>query len=292
MTAQAALNAPRHRFMNWVAQKGQDGDNEIGHLSTGDAIVPVEKTRGNPRLQALLHQVYQEAGIDPRRFVVGHPQNRRNQKTGLREFADGGDSGGDAGGGSDAGGGDTGGGGETGGGANAPGTGGNIGGAGPASGGPGGNSPGTASETATEANTVAADQAAAAAAAAAPASEPPGYSVGPHGWLSDVQDALSFLGGDVSTPPGESIGKMALNAGFGLLAGPVAGGINSVSGMLGGQTVGDVGIGALGALGAAGTSGPASTGSGGSLGSGGDGSNLPADQQSQDAEWLKRLNLA
>jgi hypothetical protein len=298
VTAQAALNAPRHRFMDWVAKKGQDGDDQVGHLSTGDAIIPVEKTRNNPRLQALLHQVYQEAKIDPRRFVVGHPQNRRNQKTGLREFADGGDggdSGGDAGGGgsSDSGGGGGGGTSGSGPGGESPGAAGaaDAPGGGPSSA-PGGNSPGTASETATDTSTPTGPTAA--ELAGAPNISTPGVTIGTHGWLSDVQDALGLIGGDVSTPPGQSMAKMGINTAVGMLAGP-AGIANSLSGAFGGPTVGGtLSSGAAAALGAVDSGGApgTSTGSGGALGSGGGAADLPVDQAQLDSEWLKKLNLA
>lgn len=69
-----------------LAQAGRGGDNTIGHLTTGEIIIP--KSAQTPRLIAALMGEMSATGHDMGRYVVGGEDDSRNPKTGLREFMD------------------------------------------------------------------------------------------------------------------------------------------------------------------------------------------------------------
>lgn len=87
-----------------LAKAGRGGDTIIAHLTPGEVVVP--KPAAGMALGLL-----NDAGIDPKRYQVGHKNNSKNPRTGLLEFragdndhGDGGDS--DGGDGADGGGND------------------------------------------------------------------------------------------------------------------------------------------------------------------------------------------
>ncbi len=86
--------------LDQAAKRGRKGDTEIGHLTKKDLVIPAERQKGefDKELGALL----KKHGIDRNRFTVGSKGNSVHPETGLPEFADGGDGGGDSGGGAGA----------------------------------------------------------------------------------------------------------------------------------------------------------------------------------------------
>lgn len=302
--AQAALNMRPHSFLQHVAKAGEAGDDQIGHLSTGDTVIPVEKTKGNPRAQQMLGQVFRELGLDPKRFVVGHRENHTNKRTGLRQFEGTGAEGTGEGPGAEGG---VGGNGPGGGGTGGPGNGASAGdNANSGVAGPGVSDPSTSSttpgvvgtqnqssltgkesETAVESGTIPGTPAAQAAMNSGLTAAEMGV-LGQFGQPTTDISALDSVLNAVT--PKDPLAAVA-NLGFGMIPGVgIAGLVNSLSGVLGGPTVGSVaaslGRDAAAAIGGTGTT----TGSGGTVGSGG-GAEMPVDQAAQDAEWLKRLNL-
>ena len=70
-----------------MAKKGRFGDNTVGHLTPGEVVVPRGVWEADPALRQHASQAMMQAGLDPAQYVVGHPKNSRNPKTGAREFA-------------------------------------------------------------------------------------------------------------------------------------------------------------------------------------------------------------
>lgn len=70
-----------------LAGMGRNGDTEVGHLTPGEVVVPKRVMAADPGLQRHTASVMAQAGLDPARYVVGHPRNSRNPRTGAREFA-------------------------------------------------------------------------------------------------------------------------------------------------------------------------------------------------------------
>ncbi len=229
-------------FLKNVASLGEGGDDSIVHAQSGDTVFPVEKIKGNPEVQKLLRKAFQIVNIDPARFVVGASGNARNARTNLPQFDEAEGAGG-GGGGATAGTGDTAG---TASGGAAPqgSTGGSLG---LESGNLGGNPPGFGGEVGT------------------------GHDLGKS---SVTSGALGGFGqpdlGPLNSPinslvndPVSTLGKFGINTAVGMI--PGFGLANSISGLLGGPTVGGVVTGGLkGFEGTApGTPGPAGEVAGG-----------------------------
>lgn len=75
------------RGLDVLAGMGRNGDTEVGHLTPGEVVVPGRVMAADPALQRHTASVMAQAGLDPARYVVGHPRNSRNPRTGAREFA-------------------------------------------------------------------------------------------------------------------------------------------------------------------------------------------------------------
>jgi hypothetical protein len=106
-----------------LMEAGRGGDDTIGHLDTGEIVVPTMVLGRAPKVRSALAEAFAKAGLDMTDFTVG--SGDVNPKTGLQEFeGDGADSAGPDGGGPDGMGGGLG------------------GGAGPGGNGQGGNGPG------------------------------------------------------------------------------------------------------------------------------------------------------
>lgn len=69
-----------------LALQGRGGDTEIAHVTPGELVIP--KRMRTPELMAALAQAARQAGIDPRRLVVGDRRNAVNPRTGQAEFAE------------------------------------------------------------------------------------------------------------------------------------------------------------------------------------------------------------
>lgn len=70
-----------------MAAKGRRGDTEVGHLTDGEMVLPKAVWQSDPSLARHAAAGISALGADPRQYVVGHPRNSRNPKTGAREFA-------------------------------------------------------------------------------------------------------------------------------------------------------------------------------------------------------------
>lgn len=246
-----------------AAAQGHGQDRFLGHLSHNDVVVPFEIR--TPEINAQLQSIL---GKRLDRFTVGHPQNSINDRTGLPQFDS--ESGGDGPGAE----GGAGGGGGTGG----PGTGAGGGGGGPDTGGGGGSQPdpGPAPDPGPSPGpgpSQGGDKSSGSVGSGGGAQTdtgsgggtgtPSGGEVGTGHGLGASVGGKGFGGGlpDAGLPEGATAftginmidralntaiahpGITAANAAFGLLAGPIAGGLNTASGNLGGPTVGSVAAG-------------------------------------------------
>ncbi len=72
--------------MQDMARYGRNGDTRMAHLTPGETVVPKEVLRQNPQVARGLGKAFQDAGSDPRRYVVGSGQNSINPVTGKPEF--------------------------------------------------------------------------------------------------------------------------------------------------------------------------------------------------------------
>tara|TARA_B110000977_G_scaffold53251_1_gene72353 strand:+ start:3124 stop:4140 length:1017 start_codon:yes stop_codon:yes gene_type:complete len=72
--------------MQDAARYGRNGDTMMAHLTPGETVVPEQVLQQNPQVARGLGRAFQDAGSDPRRYVVGSGQNSVNPMTGKREF--------------------------------------------------------------------------------------------------------------------------------------------------------------------------------------------------------------
>ena len=80
---------------------GRGGDDTIGHLDTGEIVVPTMVLGRAPQVKSALMEAFSMAGLDMADFTVG--SGDINPKTGLQEFEGDGDAGSGPGGGNAAG---------------------------------------------------------------------------------------------------------------------------------------------------------------------------------------------
>jgi hypothetical protein len=64
------------------AAKGRYGDTEAAHVQKGEMVVPMSVWMSDPGLAQHAASAIAATGNDPRRFIVGHPANSKNPKTG------------------------------------------------------------------------------------------------------------------------------------------------------------------------------------------------------------------
>ncbi|MDX2142991.1 MAG: lysozyme [Rhodospirillaceae bacterium] len=67
-----------------LALQGRRGDTEVVHVTPGEVVVP--RNMQTPAVMRTLAAEAARAGIDPRRYTVGHPANSVNPWTGAGEF--------------------------------------------------------------------------------------------------------------------------------------------------------------------------------------------------------------
>lgn len=72
--------------LNSAAGLGRKGDNMLGHLTSGELVIP--KSAQTPGLVAEFAQTMRRRGVNPAEFVAGSRLSSRNPMTGLAEFAD------------------------------------------------------------------------------------------------------------------------------------------------------------------------------------------------------------
>jgi hypothetical protein len=72
--------------MQNMASYGRNGDTMIGHLTPGETVVPQQVLQQNPQVALGLGRAFEDAGVDPTRYVVGSGSNSINPETGKPEF--------------------------------------------------------------------------------------------------------------------------------------------------------------------------------------------------------------
>lgn len=77
--------APEMDPAELIAAQGNLTDDSVGHLTTGEIVIPVEALQ--PELLMQLEKSFQDAGLDLQSYVVGSGQEHVNEKTGMPEFA-------------------------------------------------------------------------------------------------------------------------------------------------------------------------------------------------------------
>ena len=102
--ARVQLDVPQGRYAaaaRAMSRHGRRGDDQVGHLSTGEVVVPAQVLR-QKGVKEGLRRGFAAAGADMGRFTVGGMDDVVNPKTGMREYAfgdpdapDGEDGGGD-----------------------------------------------------------------------------------------------------------------------------------------------------------------------------------------------------
>ena len=73
-------------MMNSMQNMGRYGDTRMAHVAPGEMVVPRQVMQNNPQLAQGIASAISSEGIDPRRYMVGTPQNSINPNTGQPEF--------------------------------------------------------------------------------------------------------------------------------------------------------------------------------------------------------------
>lgn len=74
--------------MDTMAEKGRGTDDVMGHLTTGEIVVPLPIAQ-NQQALAMLTMMFELAGADIEEFTVGNAKNKINPETGHPEFLGG-----------------------------------------------------------------------------------------------------------------------------------------------------------------------------------------------------------
>lgn len=75
------------RSLDRMAGLGRMGDSELAHVTPGEMVVPRQVLARDPGLARHAAKAIASAGADPRQYVVGHPRNSRNPRSGAKEYA-------------------------------------------------------------------------------------------------------------------------------------------------------------------------------------------------------------
>lgn len=77
---------PDYQYLaSLLAERGRKTDDEVGHLTSGEVIIP-RNLVADPEVIAVLEEIFQQRGMDLERYMVGSPENSINPATGAREF--------------------------------------------------------------------------------------------------------------------------------------------------------------------------------------------------------------
>ena len=82
MTAAMGAMGPQDQPME---EAGRQGDTDLGHLTPGEIVLPVELVTARGAMEKL-SAMFEEAGMDIEEFTVGHEKNKTNPETGYPEF--------------------------------------------------------------------------------------------------------------------------------------------------------------------------------------------------------------
>jgi hypothetical protein len=69
-----------------LAQKGRKGDTKIGHLTTGEVIIPAEVMASVPGLAEMVSRAFKAAGADIGQYTVGGGDDSVNPATAMPEY--------------------------------------------------------------------------------------------------------------------------------------------------------------------------------------------------------------
>lgn len=69
-----------------MAAAGRKGDDQVGHLTRGDVVIPREAAMADPSILMKLKKVMEDNGGDYRTHIVGSGYEHRNPATGAPEF--------------------------------------------------------------------------------------------------------------------------------------------------------------------------------------------------------------
>ena len=70
---------------NKLGKQGQGGDDTVGHLDTGEIVLPKDITR-DPKSRSLIGELLANKGYSLPEFEVGGRGDKINPRTGMREF--------------------------------------------------------------------------------------------------------------------------------------------------------------------------------------------------------------
>ena len=73
-------------MMNNMQNMGRYGDTRMAHVAPGEMVVPRQVMQNNPQMAQGIASAISSEGVDPRRYMVGTPQNSINPNTGQPEF--------------------------------------------------------------------------------------------------------------------------------------------------------------------------------------------------------------
>lgn len=73
-------------MMNSMQNMGRYGDTRMAHVAPGEMVVPRQVMQNNPQMAQGIASAISSEGVDPRRYMVGTPQNSMNPNTGQPEF--------------------------------------------------------------------------------------------------------------------------------------------------------------------------------------------------------------
>ena len=73
-------------MMNSMQNMGRYGDTRMAHVAPGEMVVPRQVMQKNPQMAQGIASAIRSEGVDPRRYMVGTPQNSINPNTGQPEF--------------------------------------------------------------------------------------------------------------------------------------------------------------------------------------------------------------
>jgi hypothetical protein len=68
-----------------LASLGRGGDDQIGHLTTGEKVLPLPVAQ-DPSVQRVINDAFAKHDLDPNQYTVGHPANSINPNTQFAEF--------------------------------------------------------------------------------------------------------------------------------------------------------------------------------------------------------------
>ena len=69
-----------------MAALGREGDDILGHLETGELVIPRKFLEENEEFKSYVMAFFEGQGVDPERYIAGSDANSINPDTGMAEF--------------------------------------------------------------------------------------------------------------------------------------------------------------------------------------------------------------